>query len=403
MVLQDCVHCSFNLHTIPVLVSKPRLVIVKIENKNRNGFINGELNPTNIVLGNECDVCTYTSKNWYKVSTEFLYSKVLIDTEKKLRLFVRTLSNSSQLSIYLRQIDIIYLLERDEEGKKWDKYGLLTTLLQKCPNLLQINRERTSYWQDPLFFEQLSSAASQGQLSRLQRIPKSLSDSFELYFKIVLLFKTSLQYIWIDDNQYAFELDLSELKEYQTLLDQISEFKDLQFLTLDYQSNKQLSCFEALIEDIPNMKGFQKKATVKVWTELICKKGRYRDIIVDQYFNYTSSDKIGLEFKESALRVHFSVLEQEMLSYLTSSFFSKRGKNESPDFIIDDKFEIGISLKTEEEEVMWFIANKHGLTKIDEEYFDDVDILCFIINCRSLSEFRKKAIHSPSHVLKCAF
>ncbi|KAI9355876.1 hypothetical protein BD770DRAFT_411644 [Pilaira anomala] len=80
---------------------------------------------------------------------------------------------------------------------------------------------------------------------------RTLSSSSRLanYLKKIdiqeLFFNNSLTRICIT---HIFE-DLKGLESYQILLDCISEFKNLQYLTLEYPSKKQLTYFDALIED----------------------------------------------------------------------------------------------------------------------------------------------------------
>ncbi|KAI9363736.1 hypothetical protein BD770DRAFT_198149 [Pilaira anomala] len=194
--------------------------------------------------------CQLTNKQWYKASVEHLYSNLDIETSEKSREYTRTISTSLRLGSYLKTINTHFLFETKMDENRWDEHGLLSVLIRQCPNLLVIE----CYEPDPLFWCSLSSIGSQGQhLSRLQCLPDPHSNNLELYIHTALIFKATLTKLSIIDNIERFGLNLERLDAYHLLLTQISEFKHLQFLKLSYPSDKQLGCFDLLIEACPHL------------------------------------------------------------------------------------------------------------------------------------------------------
>ncbi|KAI9330243.1 hypothetical protein BD770DRAFT_432648 [Pilaira anomala] len=194
--------------------------------------------------------CQLTSKKWYMASVELLYSKLTIDTTGKAFRFARTISNSPRLGNYLKNIDTKYLFMKNIYDGTWDEHGLLSTLIQQCPNLLKLESQDL----DLSFWTQLSYAATKGQLPRLRSLPSPEKENLGCYLYTALLFKASLTSLVIHDIMHCFGLDLSQLEVYQMLLDQIKEFKNLQTLDIQYQSNNKLSHFDALIENCSRLK-----------------------------------------------------------------------------------------------------------------------------------------------------
>lgn len=194
--------------------------------------------------------CQLTCKSWHEASTKHLYSKVVINTDDKSFLFVRTLLNSFHLGNYVQDIFTEKLFRTKTDGTFWDQRRLLNTLIKQCPNLSVINADDP----DLSFYARILYAASQGQLSRLCVLPFPYSSSLESYIYTALLFKSSLTTIVLQDNERYFGPDLNQLEAYQTLKDQIHEFEHLEDLGFYYLSNKRLSQFDEIIEDCPNLK-----------------------------------------------------------------------------------------------------------------------------------------------------
>lgn len=194
--------------------------------------------------------CQLTNKQWYEASVERLYSNLDIETSEKSRAYTRTISTSLRLGSYLKTINTHFLFETKMDENQWDEHGLFSVLIQQCPNLLVIECDEP----DPLFWCSLSSIGSQGRhLSRLQCLPDPHSNNLELYIHTALMFKATLTKLSIIDNIERFGLNLDRLDAYHLLLTQISEFKNLHFLKLNYPSDQQLGCFDLLIEACPHL------------------------------------------------------------------------------------------------------------------------------------------------------
>ncbi|KAI9362637.1 hypothetical protein BD770DRAFT_440590 [Pilaira anomala] len=152
----------------------------------------------------------------------------LVNEADKSFTLVRTLSNSNRLGNYAQNINCSVWYPRQDE-KCWDQFRLVNTLIKRCPNLLVLSTGEV----DVSLWIRLSQAAKRGQLSRLLR---------------------ELPYADMDLRNY-FGTDFRQLKEYQTLKYQLSEFRNFQILDeLEYYSNKQLSQFDAIIEGCPHLK-----------------------------------------------------------------------------------------------------------------------------------------------------
>ncbi|KAI9350385.1 hypothetical protein BD770DRAFT_461448 [Pilaira anomala] len=148
--------------------------------------------------------CQLTSKNWYEASVELLYSKVpTLQNEFRFR-FVPTISNSSTLGNYPKEINLSDSLTTPREGRFWDEHNLISALIQHCPNLRVLNSH--SFW------FQISVAVAQGYLTRLQVLPRpSRSDSLERYLYTVQLFKPTLTCLEVLDWEQSYGVDLNDL------------------------------------------------------------------------------------------------------------------------------------------------------------------------------------------------
>ncbi|KAI9356099.1 hypothetical protein BD770DRAFT_444349 [Pilaira anomala] len=192
--------------------------------------------------------CQLTCKIWYESSVELLYSNLIIDRSKTSRLFVRTLVNSSRLGSNVKIVNTRELF-KTKENNFWDEHGLLSALIRHCPNLLDL----ICWEQGSTFWTQLLIAASCGQLSRLQSLPSANSEDLESYIYTALFFKASLTRLSVKDDLFFFGLDMNRSEAYQMLQNEISEFKNLSSLSISCTSNKQLSSFDALIEDCSSL------------------------------------------------------------------------------------------------------------------------------------------------------
>lgn len=188
--------------------------------------------------------CQRTSKQWYKASLTHLYSKVFIGSNKESRLYVRTISNSPHLRKYLNTIGLGQISELNDEGFEYDLHGLLNTVIQYCPNITELDNGCNQFH----FWTRIMYAATQGRLSHLQILPESFGDSLESYVYTALLFKNTLTKLSLNDTELSSGPQFSRLAPYQTLCDQIDQFKKLQHLYIGCHSDKYLSYFNTLID-----------------------------------------------------------------------------------------------------------------------------------------------------------
>ncbi|KAI9342705.1 hypothetical protein BD770DRAFT_398523 [Pilaira anomala] len=214
--------------------------------------------------------CQLTSKGWYEASVGYLYSKVVITTSEGSRLYARTLLNSLRLGNYLKSFRTGILFNVSRYKPIWDEHGLIDILVQKCPNLLQI----LTWSAGSPFWKRISQALTQGQLPKLQELQLCEGKCLESYIQTILLLKKTLVSIWISDGGQYCGMDLDRSNAYRILLQEISEFKKLQYLTLRYYSNKQLSYYDSLMDDIPLLKGLTISHYATVRTKMIVEPGK---------------------------------------------------------------------------------------------------------------------------------
>ncbi|KAI9362210.1 hypothetical protein BD770DRAFT_382172 [Pilaira anomala] len=194
--------------------------------------------------------CLLTCKEWHSVAERILYSGIPIISEDSVKLLVRTLKTSSHLGKLVKSIETYSSFQNEDKLWLWDEQNFLNVIAQHCPNLLKIE----DYCEDITIWIQISHLLTKGQLSQLQSISQSNSSCLEPYLYTVLLLKNSLFSINVRDNNKSFGVDLKELTVYNKFQNQINEFKNLQELFLEYQSNNQLSDFDTMIESLPRLK-----------------------------------------------------------------------------------------------------------------------------------------------------
>lgn len=202
--------------------------------------------------------CQHACKNWYNASLELLYSNIQIFSKNGCFKYVRTISNHPQLGHYLRQIGTA-------SAYIWDECNLLNGLAEYCPNLLKFksNEQSLNFW------IRISYLAREGRFSRLQCLPRSRSSNLESYIYTTLFFKESLTSLSIQDESSRFGLNLNRLVAYQTLQDQIHQFKNLQSVKLSYHSNRQLSYLDAFIEGCPYLKNIDLQLSICITEKVV--------------------------------------------------------------------------------------------------------------------------------------
>lgn len=97
-------------------------------------------------------------------------------------------------------------------------------------------------------------AGAQGQLSHLKILPQSDSTNLESYIYTALSFKNSLTALHICGNGPSYDYQLARSSPFQTLYEQIDQFKHLQRLHFHCQSDKYLSYFDVLIDKCHHLK-----------------------------------------------------------------------------------------------------------------------------------------------------
>lgn len=194
--------------------------------------------------------CQLVSKLWYEGSVKYLYSRPTITTTKKSRLYVRTIKKSSRLGAYLIEPNTDTIFRGKHDKGIWNDFDSIEALIQHCPNIISFSCNR----KDKTFWAQLRYAASQSRLSRLQYLTHPCNTDMATYISAALLFKNSFTKLEIDGGIYPFGPELKKLKVYQTLQDQIGEFKKLNYISMSYSSNNQLSDFDLLIDNCSQLK-----------------------------------------------------------------------------------------------------------------------------------------------------
>lgn len=226
--------------------------------------------------------CQLTSKTWHDASVELLYSSVEIKTKEKALQYICSISNSSRLGGSLRVISALNIIQQDYEGVYWDENNLLNAILRHCPNVLNLQ----GIYPDLSFWVRVSHAAKLGQLSRVQVFPDPKGDNLESYMHTVLLFKNSLTRLALQ-NEYGFdESGFSKLKVYQTLKDQLSEFKNLKILEIEDTSGQRMSHLDKMIDSCQHLETLtvlfyptnEQEAVLEPQTEFIRSHHNIRDI-----------------------------------------------------------------------------------------------------------------------------
>lgn len=152
------------------------------------------------------------------------------------------------------------MFEINSEEIVFDKHGIMDMIIRHCPNVTRITYNASEEF--PLW-TQLMHAASQGQLSRLKSLPGCSSKTLGSYIYTALSFKNSLVSLELNDDSSYFGPRLARLGAYQTLCDQMEQFKNLETLHFDYISDKYLSYYDGLIEKCHHLKEVCFRLTAK--------------------------------------------------------------------------------------------------------------------------------------------
>lgn len=193
--------------------------------------------------------CQIASKSLYEASVETLYSNITIVTGAEARLYGRTISNSSRLGGYLKEIRIANLsttLVCEEPHVETD---LIDAVTQNCPNLLKIRSDIQSY----SFWCHITSGHT--GLSRLEYLPFPRYGNLANYSFVTDLFKRTLTNLALF---YNFDNDLIHIdykaEDFETLCNKVKEFQNLQSISIHNESPTQIGCFDNLIEECPRLK-----------------------------------------------------------------------------------------------------------------------------------------------------
>ncbi|KAI9361839.1 hypothetical protein BD770DRAFT_441178 [Pilaira anomala] len=193
--------------------------------------------------------CQLASKSCYEASVETLYSNIKIITGAEARLYGRTISNSSRLGGYLKEIRIANLSTTFITEEPYVETDLIDAVTQNCPNLLKIRSDIQSY----SFWYHITSGHS--QLSRLESLPFPRYGNLVNYSFVTQLFKQTLTKLALF---YNFDNDLLNIdyeeEDFQSLLNKLKEFQNLQSISIHNESEKQIGCYDNWIEACPRLK-----------------------------------------------------------------------------------------------------------------------------------------------------
>ncbi|KAG2235572.1 hypothetical protein INT48_002346 [Thamnidium elegans] len=233
--------------------------------------------------------CQRTCKQWYKASVLYLYTTVILQSEKQTQQYARTILKSPQLASCLRVIDTEKLLTKvkyrgenilpthvysanDEyfgDFYNWDDtrfsdmYGaeyrssnkinnkeyLLDTIIRQCPNVIRIKMKEPP----TVFWQKLSEAAIQEQLLHLSKLPAPTDCNMEFYIKTALYFKNSLQSLYIYEEGFYLNAGVSKETVFMVLRRRISEFIRLKRIDIFFLPYRRLNNLDGLIEDCPHL------------------------------------------------------------------------------------------------------------------------------------------------------
>ncbi|KAI9361739.1 hypothetical protein BD770DRAFT_382592 [Pilaira anomala] len=327
--------------------------------------------------------CQLTSKEWYTASVELLYSDIVINSNEISSKYVRTILGSPRLGNYLKKINTGCLFQSPDMGRIWDETNLMNVLIHHCPNLIKLK----SFEQDLVFWNQLSFAASHdGQLSQLQCLPECSSQNLEPYLYAALSFKASLTELSVYDKDSLYELD--NMIIYQKLENEIHEFKNLQYISLEYDSQKRpLSYFDKMIDECPHLKALE---------ITICPESMNRITLVEPGTIIKPRSSV------SKLRCNWEMLDSEgQINYLMQKFpnldifgfsdipqecYDYYQRNPCPGSVVIDflryisaipKFDVSLPLKIQDLKKAWtkLIDMNDVYRDLSIGYCDDIDIV----------------------------
>lgn len=196
--------------------------------------------------------CQLVNSIWNEASVRLLYSDICLNFVQT-ELYIRTISNSSRLSSYLKYIDFGWQLAK-RNNEVWKKDELLSILLQHCPNILELH----AYNPSPEVWTRLMYASKEGQLTHLQCLPIHTGASqIDSYAYATLFFKDTLTTLLLcDDKTNSISTNWANSEGCQTVLSYITEFRQLQHLSVGSHTSQPLDSFDALIEDCRHLKSF---------------------------------------------------------------------------------------------------------------------------------------------------
>lgn len=188
--------------------------------------------------------CQLTCKQWREASTGLLYYHVKMTPGFKYVEFCRTISSSPQLANRLKYFVPEFV------SAHFENY-ILKVLIESCPNILDLSYESAS----ANFWVQLMQAANRGKLSHLASLPNPEYGTLDWHNCTSLLFSKSLTTLTL---YQALEIKgycgCKYLPSYFALYNSIKEFSNVKYLVIGYSSDKLLSHWDAVIEELPRLK-----------------------------------------------------------------------------------------------------------------------------------------------------
>ncbi|KAI8049334.1 hypothetical protein BDF21DRAFT_468979 [Thamnidium elegans] len=214
--------------------------------------------------------CQLTCKRWNQVSAELFYSNIKMKNTHRYYEYTCTIKNSPRLARFLKYVDIGYTLG-NQLGETYDLNDLLSTVVENCPNLLELRGIEPNY----SFWTRLTYAANQGQLLRLRRLPKPTNNCIESYIYTALSFKKTLNSLVLCGQPGYYSLrKFNYATSYQIIFNSIKEFSNLQDLVVGHYTDQLLSYWDAWIDNCHYLKSLTVSLFYTTQRELIRKPDR---------------------------------------------------------------------------------------------------------------------------------
>lgn len=195
---------------------------------------------------NDLVQCQLANKNWNTSSLPLLYSKVTVNSYPRVLRYVTSISKSPERAKYLKSIDVGIMFATYESITFWDSSNLVETLINQCPNIIEIIAKDTC----SQFWSRIHSEAQKKTFANLQVLPAPSVITLDCYISCAFLYKNTLTSLTLTDRITPSETNSTvESESYRDLLSRINEFWNLTHLRFNLYDNQQIEYFDTVIDN----------------------------------------------------------------------------------------------------------------------------------------------------------